>query len=242
MNVYWTLDHHRIPGILNAQTPESVTKNTLVSETGYNVCPAFNDYFHNVYGWKAIDSLSLEKSVDGNGYISNRRNNRPQKIFDSPSQEWMDRNVMVRSVEEQVISLYQQTVSFVTDSPSLKMSLENPSFEDNEFTSSCYVIPGTIDIGKYYRFLELAFRIKKNHSRVAFDVGDIICYFKFHTPEKINFKQYFLSDKLREYNLMIQGIKSTFTPSPRPLSFFYDKYKKFNLKNKIMKEIKKNLI
>ena len=226
MNVYWTVDHTRILGALNAQTPELVTKNKPVSETGYNVCPAFNDYLHNVYGWKAIDTFSLEKSVDGNEYIYNGRN----------------QDIAIRSVDEQVISLYQQVVSFVTDNPSLKMSLENPSLEDNEFTSSCYVIPGTIDIGKYYRCLELAFRIKKNHSRAAFNAGDIICYFKFHTPEKINFKQYFMSEKLREYNFMIQDIKSTFQSSPRLLSFFYDKYKKFNLKSKVMKEIKKNLI
>jgi hypothetical protein len=238
MNVYWTVDHYKILGALNIQAPELAIKNQPISETGYNVCPAFNDYFHNVYGWKAIDAFSMEKSVDGNEYISKRRIPLSQGV----SQELMDRNIMVRSVEEQVISLFQQTVSFVTDSPSLKMSLENPSFEDNEFTSSCYVIPATIDIGKYYRFLELAFRIKKNHSQAAFDAGDIICYFKFHTPDKINFKQYFMSEKLREYDLMIQDIKSTFTPSPRPLSFFYEKYKKFNLKSKIMKEIKENLI
>jgi hypothetical protein len=239
MNVYWTVDHQHIPGALNVETPELVLKNKPVSETSYNICPAFRDYFHNVYGWKAIDSFSLEKSVNGNEYISNRRN---LINMDKRSPEWMAKYVDVRSVNEQVISLYQQDVSFVTDSPSLKMSLENPSFEDNEFTSSCYVIPGTIDIGNYFRLFELAFRIKKNHSVAAFDAGDIICYFKFHTPEKINFKRYFMSEKLREYNFMIQDIKSTFTPSPRPLSFFYAKYKKFNLKRKIMKEIKKNLI
>jgi len=225
MDVYWTIDHRRMRGALKGQTPELVLKNRPISETGYNVCPAFNDYFHNVYGWKAMQDYSL--TYDGHEYTYDAHN---QPLWD----------YQIRSVEEQVIGIFQ-AVAFVTDSPSLKMSQENPSFEDNKFTSSCYVIPGTIDIGKYYRFLELAFRIKKNHSRAAFDEGDIICYFKFHTPEKINFKQYFMSDKLREYDSMIQGIKA-FSLIPRPLSFFYDKYKKFNLKNKIMKEIKENLI
>ena len=227
MNVYWTIDHTRIIGALNVQTPELVLKNKPISETGYNVCPAFNSYFHNVYGFKAMCSYSLGKSDDGHEYISHG--------------SILDKYVNVRSVDEQVISIFQ-AVSFVTDSPSLQMSMENPYFEDNKFTSSCYIIPGTLDIGKYYRCVDLAFRIKENHSWAAFDEGDIIYYLRFHTPEKINFKQYFMSDKVREYEIMITEIKSSFSPSPRPLSFFYDKYKKFNLKSKVMKEIKENLI
>ena len=233
MDVYWTIDHKIIRGVLNAQTPELVLKNKPISETGYNICPAFRDYFHNVYGWKAISDYSLERSVDGQ-YVYDAHNPGFWKYY-------------VQSVDEQAISIYQ-AVSFVTDSPSLKVSQENPYFEDNKFTSSCYVIPGTIDIGKYYRCLDFAFRIKENHSRAAFDEGDIIYYLRFHTPEKINFKQYFMSDKLREYDTMIQEIKFSWAKviahasSPRPLSFFYDKYKKFNLKSKVMKEIKENLI
>ena len=227
MNVYWTIDHTRIIGALNVQTPELVLKNKPISETGYNVCPAFNSYFHNVYGFKAMCSYSLGKSDDGHEYISHG--------------SILDKYVNVRSVDEQVISIFQ-AVSFVTDSPSLQMSMENPYFEDNKFTSSCYIIPGTLDIGKYYRCVDLAFRIKENHSWAAFDEGDIIYYLRFHTPEKINFKQYFMSDKLREYDNMIKEIRLFFPSSPRPLSFFYDKYKKFNLQSKVMKEIKENLI
>jgi hypothetical protein len=236
MDVYWTLDHKRMMGVLNVQEPELVLKNKPMSETGYNVCPAFRDYFHNVYGWKALYPYSLEKSVDGHEYISEEHN--PGITDMGIPYSWED---YVRSVDEQVITIYQ-AISFVTDSPSLKVSQENPSFEDNKFTSSCYVIPGTLDIGKYYRGLDFAFRIKENHSRAAFDAGDIIYYLRFHTPEKINFKQYFMNDKLREYDRMIQEIKVAFSSSARPLSFFYDKYKKFNLKAKVMKEIKENLI
>ena len=54
MNVYWAIDHRRAIGALRVQTPELVLKNKLISEVGYNVCPAFRDYFHNVYGWKSI--------------------------------------------------------------------------------------------------------------------------------------------------------------------------------------------
>jgi hypothetical protein len=233
MDVYWSIDHKRMESALNVQTPELVLKNKPMSETRYNICPAFKDYFHNVYGWKAMYAYSLEKSGDRHDYVSNF----PYAFEDN--QEAMNRNIHIRSVDEQVISI-SQYVLFVTDRPSLLLSQENPSFEDNKFTSSCYVIPGTLDIGKYFKALDFAFHIKKNHSKSAFDEGDIIYYLRFHTPEKINFKQYFMNDKLREYEDMINGMKAPF--SAKPLSFFYGKYKKFNLKSKILKEIKNNII
>ena len=233
MNVYWSIDHKGIIGALRVHTPELVLRNKPVSEVGYNVCPAFRDYFHNVYGWKSVHSHSLEKGANPEGvegYISNLH-----------TQEFFDNNIFIRSLDEQLISIKQMT-SFVTDSPSLKLSVEHPYFEDNEFTSSCYVIPGTMDIGKYYRRLDFAFRIKEDHCRVAFDEGTIVYYLRFHTSEKINLKQYYMSDRLREYQDVVDEIKMFSTFSPRPLSFFYDIYKKYNLKSKIMKEIKENLI
>ena len=230
MNVYWTVDHRRAIGALRVQTPELVLKNKPVSEVGYNVCPAFRDYFHNVYGWKSLHTHSLEKSVDGRGYTSDIHN-----------QEFFDNNIQIRSVAEQLISITQMT-SFVTDSPSLKMSIEHPYFEDNKFTSSCYLIPGIMDIGKYYRRLDCAFYIKEGHNKCAFDEGDTIYYLRFHTPEKIHFKQYFMNDKLREYHDMVEEIKEFSTSSPRPLSFFYGISKKYKLKSKVLKEIKENLV
>ena len=233
MNVYWAIDHRRAIGALRVQTPELVLKNKLISEVGYNVCPAFRDYFHNVYGWKSIHTHSLKRIFNGggaSGYVSDVHN-----------QEFFDNNINIRSIEEQILSIIQMT-SFITDSPSLKMSIEHPYFEDNKFTSSCYVIPGVMDIGKYYRRLDFAFHIKEGHNTCAFDEGDIIYYLRFHTPEKIHFKQYFMNDKLREYHDMVEEIKEFSISSPRPLSYFYNIYKKYNLKSRILKEIKENLV
>lgn len=233
MNVFWSIDHRKAIGSLRVQTPELVLKNKPVSAVGYNVCPAFRDYFHNVYGWKSVYTYSLEKRVDVRGievYASDMHN-----------QEFFDNNVHIRSIEEQILSIIQMT-SFITDSPSLKMSIEHPYFEDNKFTSSCYVIPGVMDIGKYYRRLDFAFHIKEGHSKCAFDEGDIIYYLRFHTPEKIHFKQYFMTDKLREYHDMVEELKVYSISTPRPLSFFYDIAKKYKLKSRILKEIKENLV
>ena len=115
--------------------------------------------------------------------------------------------------------------------------------QDNKFTATCYVVPGILDIGKYYRFLDFAFHIKKEYNTFEIDEGDTQLYLRFHTKEKIRFKQYYMTDRLREYAFMVEHIKEfSSNKTSRPLSYFYKIYKKSNLKNRILKEIKGNLV
>ena len=228
MNVYWSIDHKEAVGALRGHTPEPVLKNKRIQEVEYHACPAFRDYYHNVYGVSSLYTYSLE--LDGQQFKTDLYN-----------QDFYDNNVMVRSVEHKLLSI-KQRITFITDSPSLKMSQEHQSFEDNKFTESCYTISGIIDIGKYYRNLDFAFHLKDAHNKVEFSEGDIIYYLRFHTDEKINFKQYFINDKLREYRDMIDDIRMFSPIHNRPLNFFYDIFKRNNLKDKIIKEIKENLV
>ena len=233
MNIYWAVDNSKAIGSLRAEEVETVYKNLFkdkdTSELQYNRCPAFKDYFNNVYGMKSLYTYKLTK--EGEQYTSS--------LYD---QEFFDRHIHVHSAKEKVISFHQYTI-FITDSPSLEMSVEHPYFEDNKFTKTCYAIPGIVDIGKYYRFLDFAFHIKKEYNTFEIDEGDTQLYLRFHTKEKIRFKQYYMTDRLREYAFMVEHIKEfSSNKTSRPLSYFYKIYKKSNLKNRILKEIKGNLV
>ena len=233
MNVYWSVDNKRVFGSLRAEEPiliyKNLFKNRNSSELQYNRCPAFKDYFNNVYGMKSLYSYKLIQEGTQ---------------FKSPlyGQDFFDTNVRIFSTEEKLISLHPHTI-FVTDSPSLEMSIEHPYFEDNKFTKTCYTIPGTVDIGKYYRFIDFDFHIKKEYNTFEIDEGDTQLYLRFHTKEKIQFKQYYMTDRLREYSFMVEHIKErSASKALRPLSYFYKIYKNSNLKKRILKEIKENLV
>jgi hypothetical protein len=233
MNVYWSIDNKRVKGSLRAEKIEPVYKNLFknrnASELQYTRCPAFKDYFNNVYALKALYTYKLV-------------NNGEQILSPLYDQDFFDSNIRIFSVEEQLISLHPHTI-FVTDSPSLEMSVEHPHFEDNKFTKTCYAIPGIVDIGKYYRFLDFAFHIKKEHNTFEIDEGDTQLYLRFHTKETIKFKQYYMTDRLREYAFMVEHIKEHIVSKAlRPLSYFYAIFKKSNLKKRILEEIKRNLV
>ena len=230
INVYWTIDHSKALGSLRIERPELVLKSKEnMSSQKYNGCPAFTDYFHNVYGWKSLYTYNFEDT--GHGYASTMHN-----------QDFMDRYISMRSADDKLFSIKQHCL-FMTDETSLKLSQEHPYFEDNKFTSKCYVIPGTLDIGKYSRWLDFAFHVKDREHGFEFDEGDMIYYLRFHTKERINLKQFYVNAKLRDYLDMVDGIREfSSATAPRPLSYFYGIFKQSNLKQRILKEIKKNLI
>ena len=92
----------------------------------------------------------------------------------------------------------------------------------------------------FYQFLR---DIKKEYNTFEIDEGDVQLYLRFHTKEKIKFKQYYMTDRLREYAFMVEHIKeTTANKALRPLSYFYGIYKKSNLKNRTLKEIDENLV
>ena len=233
MNIYWTIDNKRVHGSLRVEKPVEIYKHLFQdkssSQLDYTRCPAFKDYFNNVYGLKSLYSYKLKKQG---------------AQFSSPlyGQEFFDSNVRIHSAEEKLVSLHPHII-FFTDSPSLEMSVEHPSFEDNKFTKTCYAVPGIVDIGKYYRFMDFAFHIKKEYNTFEIDEGDVQLYLRFYTKEKIKFKQYYMTDRLREYAFMVEHIKETTASKVlRPLSYFYGIYKKSNLKDRTLKEIKENLV
>ena len=57
---------------------------------------------------------------------------------------------------------FQENLFFFTDEPSLEMSLLPAYLEDNSVVNSTIIIPGKLDIGKYFRTSGFAFHMKQN--------------------------------------------------------------------------------
>jgi hypothetical protein len=111
--------------------------------------------------------------------------------------------------------------------------------EDNNITKKCICIPGTLDIGKWFRTTDFAFFLKKEYDSFDIKEGEIYQYIKFHTNEKIIFKQFKINTKLREYLRDINNAKNSRILKPRHLNEYYEMFKN---KKQIIKEIKSNLI
>ena len=95
---------------------------------------------------------------------------------------------------------FHQDFVFFTEDPSLEMSLLPAYLEDNSVVNNTIMVPGKIDIGKYFRGLQFAFHMKQNCNKIIFNRKEICCYVKFHTKKKFKFKQFFWTPEINEMN------------------------------------------
>ena len=99
------------------------------------------------------------------------------------------------------------------------------------------VVPGIFDISKWYRNTDLAFWVKEN-DKIIFKENFPLFYIKFHTEEKIIFKQYRESDFLK--NIRFGCLNST--KNSKKNKKMNDFYSLFSGNKKIIKEIKENVL
>lgn len=226
INVYWACLEKEW---LRADKPVSILSKFVKDEkeiqNSVDVCPAFRAEHQNMFGLKSLYSYRF--SIEGDTVTST-----------SYDQEFYDWHVGVRNFNKKFFTFSQEFI-FFTDAPSLKMTGGlTPYFENNNITDRCIVVPGQFDIGKWYRPIEFAFFLKPQFHEFRIDQDEIYQYLKFYTDKKINFIQFRESEKLKSYLKDAMNIRHN-KKKVFSLDFYY---KKFNLKNLILKEIKDNLL
>lgn len=228
ITVYWTcLDKEW----LRAKEPTLIYNKILERSSTKTIrlpqCPGFKDYTTNLFGLHSLYDYEL-KIIENSQVVSN--------IYD---QEFFNSHVVIRSAEDKCLS-FAQTFLFFTEENILKLSVGiQPFFEENLISERCMVIPGTYDIGKWFRPLDFAFYLKKDYDCFEIKENDIFQYIKFHTDKKIVFKQFYMDEFLDRQYLAVGNAKSNRNDNFRKLKSYYDMFKH---KDKVIRAIKNNLI
>ena len=230
INVYWSCIEDEW---MRAEEPQEVSslfyKGDLFDKNDFgldmNRCPSFNQNIENVFALKSIYSYSL--TIDGQNVFSNDHD-----------QDFFNKHVTIKSLNKKLIS-FRQSYTFFTDSDSLNVTLsEYPFLEDNQVTRDLIIMPGILDIGKWYRNTDTMFYMKKNVNTFKINEGDVYAYIRFHTKEKINFIQYRHNDRLNDF--LLDSIKSK--NNKKKVYSLNKYYSLFKNKKLILEEINKNLI
>jgi len=232
VTVYWACGEDEW---IRASKPETVSKRfydqkimdkDFRTTIAVNYCPAINTALDNLYAIKSIYDYSFTVK-DG------------QCTSDLHDQLFFDKHVVLRSIEKKVFSFVNQYV-FFTDEPSLKITAyEHPTFEQTEISKRCMPIPGTYDIGKWFRPLEFPFILKDEFDTFTVDYQDVLYYLRFHTERPIIFKQFVVTDKL---NKALHHSAAAGKFKTRPFMSLDAFYNLFKSKNYVLKEIQDNLV
>ena len=188
-------------------------------------CPAIRSTIKNVFALKSIYDYELK--IDGDTVTASKY-----------GQDFYDQHVEIRSIKNKFISFSNEFI-FFTDEPSLEVTFyEYPFMEDNGVTDCCFSIPGTYDIGKWFRNTEFPFFLRPSKDTFSIKNGDVYSYMRVHTNDNISFKQFRWNDKLDE--LRLDGVFiNGHNEKSRVLNDYYSMFKN---KKIIIKEITSNLI
>jgi len=231
ITIYWGVNTDFSPEGIRAEAPisilQKISQERIPKDSGlgqqYNRCPAFIDELTNLYGIKSYYDYTLQ--LGENGVSSSDHD-----------QEFFDQHVEVRSPN---LFDFHQAFYFFTEEASLEMSLLPPYLEDNSVINSTIMIPGKIDIGKYFRALAFAFHMKQNCNELIFSRKEIYFYIRFHTNKKLQFKQFLWTPEIDQMDDLMMSAKNHKYDLMK-LDYYYNIFERFNFKKKILKNIKEN--
>jgi len=124
---------------------------------------------------------------------------------------------------------------------SLEISVTPPFFHEPKYLKYGSPVPGEYDIGKWLRPLSFEIQMWKNKGELHFEEDEPLFYAEFKTKRPIHFYRFELTDKILSYVKATTHFSFVFGKNIPLL----DRYKKFNqvgYREKILTEIKKNLI
>lgn len=198
----------------------------------YYKCPAHLEHMKNLFAVPAAYDCDL---------IVDNQPEQPEfatSTFFKNNNEF-DRAFLIRSIKNRLFSLNVATL-LIPDSDDVTVSQMPAYLESNGFVDNTVVIPGSFNLGLWPRALECSFHLKENNMFVK--EGEPLFYLKFHTDEKIVFKEFLYTQTMKDYSSHLidsRGYKSKLNK----LDFFYNMIrKKRGFKQRMINEAKANVI
>jgi hypothetical protein len=198
---------------------------TTVKDSTYMSCKSAQKLFKNTF----TINHPLSTTVTMSGPI-----NAPQAI--STNNLWIPRP---GAFDNSYTVNYDFSWLFFCEE-SLELRETHPYMHQVESSKTSYLSSGSLDIGKWFRPINLTYILWPNETVLSFKKGDIAAYFEFVTDKKVILKQFDLTPELYKLVNQVTSLKELF-PN-QSLIELYNRFTKGNVDKLILKHIKNNLI
>ena len=218
------------PKTLFSELMEQRNKKISPTTGSYLQCPAVTPKFKKTLVIKNnIDSSYRYASIDEHRFI------------EPTSEKFLE----IEFIRDSSVN-FGPTVNFSVQylffsDESLSMSLTPPMFHEPKYTKYGSVMPGEFDIGQWFRPLNFEVQMWNNIGEFHLEQNEPMMYLEFKTDRPILLHRFNLNDKLMAYQ-----------KNPNRVLYIYgkfqslvDKYREFinfGYRERILTEIKKNLI
>lgn len=161
----------------------------------YFKCPAFIDFVKNIYVIKS--TCNLHFICDNTSHRINIINSEKDRFFDFKKyhESWLcNRQHDLSEEYKKDHFLFSISNYFIFYSKqNIKMSILPPFLHDSELFYKTRIIPGSFNINKWVRPIEIALETNKKNTEINVKRGDILCYVYFtdltNSDNKIKLKK-----------------------------------------------------
>ena len=232
MKVYWAASNVTQGNLVSRALyypPEAVKPflnyNGQTKQNNFKLCPAYLDHNANLFALRFPIDYNL--SITPQGYTTT-----------ALDQEFFNNFVMIRDPEQKLVSFGVRYVFFAEEP--CQISLQQPYMEDNDLANKAMSVPGSFDIGQWFRTTDYAVMLKQNCDQVTINRGDVYNYLRVHTDESVEFVRFDYTPELDSIQReILQAKRFLANKSPR-LSYYYSLFKQSQYRKKILRLIKEN--
>lgn len=115
-------------------------------------------------------------------------------------------------------------------------------YDNNDFVNKTTVFSGSFDIGSWFRPAgKPAFKFKKQIDTIQIKKGDPVMYVRFLCDEKLKLQEFELDNNLQRMTSETTSIKFAFS-NILNLEKCYEIFHSFKMRQKVVKQIKQNII
>lgn len=155
------------------------------------------------------------------------------------TKEFVDRTLLVRDINTGVVSLNFRVIFFADQS--VNTTLTGPYFSNNSFANNIRMFPGSFDISKWFRPLDITFQIKSPNTTINIKKGEHLMYLHFDTLDKYKIQKFDMIPSID--NLALQCLRVKDVMPKKPMDFLYDLFTtKSGFNKRVLKLINDNII
>lgn len=234
--VYWSVFQHGMNVINNKPLVniKDISKNIKFQPndgtTNFNLCPSYNAEAIKTFNLLAPFDYYIELKNDH--IVSTQYN---QEVFDS--------YVFLHDAVNKLIQLNYSYIFFTEET--CIITLSGPYFTDSDISTKANYMPGSFDISKWFRNVNVTFMLKPQFNNINIKEGDAVqsIRFDFFNNDKIVFKKFYVTNLLNEIYRSSMKNRIFFDKNiSNYLSNIYHKFTQSKIKHTILKEIKANLM
>lgn len=195
------------------------------SERDFYYCPVVSKTMMNVYEF--YNPIYTKIILDDSGSIDYK--NSKMGI-----ESWISDG---RTLKDSPFLFYNLPMIFFAESE-IEMMITSPFFGSTPYLSYASLVPGKFNIGSWFRTINFEFNMWSNKFEIKED--EPIAFINFLTDKNVELNRFNLTQNL--FNMAnVNSTSAKWLPN-YPIQKRYDLFRKSNIREIILKEIKENLI